>query len=250
VVAPEFDGHLRTAVADVQAADGRSLNSSEQFIALTADKHLTAERLRAAGVPAPAGLVIEGDQEKLPTDFEYPAVLKPLDGAGSQHTLLVNGPADEPVPYPWRRRLERFHPGRPASVAVLCGPRSYAPLPPCWQNLASDGRFTYRGGGAILEPHYADRAANIALKALESLPPANGYVGVDLVLGTPTDGSGDVVIEVNPRLTTSYVGLRAMVHDNIAAMMLAAAGGASLLQVAASGAPIEFTAEGAVWLRR
>jgi tyramine---L-glutamate ligase len=199
--------------------------------------------------PAPAGMVIESDDEKLPIDFEYPAVLKPLAGAGSQHTLLVNGPADEPAPYPWRRRLERFHPGRAVSVAVLCGAESYTPLPACWQNLSTDGRFSYRGGGVIAEDHLSERAERLALQAFKALPPANGYVGVDLVLGSATDGSEDVVIEINPRLTTSYAGLRAMLRENIAAMMLRAVRGEPL-QFTKTDAPVEFSADGAVWLRR
>jgi predicted ATP-grasp superfamily ATP-dependent carboligase len=39
------------------------------------------------------------------------------------------------------------------------------------------------------------------------------------------DGSSDVVIEVNPRLTTSYVGLRAIAEDNLAEVMIINAAG-------------------------
>jgi predicted ATP-grasp superfamily ATP-dependent carboligase len=48
-----------------------------------------------------------------------------------------------------------------------------------------------------------------------------GYLGVDLVLGP--NASTDKVIEINPRLTTSYVGLRAAIESdkNLAAAMLA-----------------------------
>ncbi|RIK76010.1 MAG: hypothetical protein DCC67_14425, partial [Planctomycetota bacterium] len=118
VIAPEFDGILQQAVQRAARAGGRSLNAADEFIQLAADKHATAERLRSAGVAAPHGRVLEADVDKLPTDFEYPAVLKPLDGAGSQHLLLVGGPRDEPPPYPWRRRLERRHAGRAASASV------------------------------------------------------------------------------------------------------------------------------------
>ncbi|MCA1852170.1 MAG: ATP-grasp domain-containing protein, partial [Beggiatoa sp.] len=43
-----------------------------------------------------------------------------------------------------------------------------------------------------------------------------GYVGVDLIL-TP---SGPIVVEVNPRLTTAYVGLVEALEINIAAAIL------------------------------
>jgi predicted ATP-grasp superfamily ATP-dependent carboligase len=52
------------------------------------------------------------------------------------------------------------------------------------------------------------------------MPPSRGFVGVDLVLGHASDGSEDVVIEINPRVTTSYVGLRRALEQNLAELML------------------------------
>jgi hypothetical protein len=49
-----------------------------------------------------------------------------------------------------------------------------------------------------------------------------------LVLGEPEDGSGDVAIEINPRLTTSYLGLRQLARFNFAAMLLAIATGSPM----------------------
>jgi len=248
VVAPEFDGILQQTVQRVGELGGRALNASYDFIALTSDKHLTAERLREAGVPAPLGRVLDEDQPKLPVDFEYPAVLKPLQGAGSQHTLLVGGPGDEPPPYPWHRRIERFHAGRPASVAVLCGPAGRLPLPACWQHLSLDSRFTYRGGALIREAALAERATALALRSLDALPPALGYIGVDQVLGQAPDGEDDVVIEINPRLTTSYVGLRRAVAQNLSHAMLDLAVGRPA-EITLRDAAIEFSADGTVWTR-
>jgi predicted ATP-grasp superfamily ATP-dependent carboligase len=243
IVAPEFDGILRSTVTAARNANGRLLNATDDFIALASDKHRTAERLRASGVPAPAGQILEADEEKLPLDFAYPGVLKPRDGAGSQHTLLVSGPGDEPAPYPWQRRLERFCPGRAASVGVLCGDAGMFPLPPCWQHLSADERFTYRGGSTIQEGHLAQRARSLALHALTALPPAHGYVGVDIVLGAAPNGGEDSVIEVNPRVTTSYVGLRAIVEQNLAESMLQVARGEGPT-ISASDRAVEFSASG------
>ena len=246
VVAPEFDGILGCTVARVNAAGGRSLNASDEFIAITANKQRTIDRLQAAVLPVPGGIVIEADDPKLPKDFQYPGVLKPVIGAGSQHMLLVEGPGDEPPPYPWQRRLERFYAGRSASVAVICGEAGVHPLPPCWQHLSNDGRFAYRGGSLIRQAPLAQRAEALALQSLAAMPPAHGYVGVDLVLGDAADGSGDVVVEVNPRLTTSYVGLRAAVNENLAQAMINAARGGTCSFSLRSDA-VEFSADGRVW---
>jgi len=248
VVAPEFDGILRKRVAQVRTVGGRALNASDEFIAVASDKHASAARWIAAGVPVPEGRLIAADDPKLPADFQYPAVLKPIDGAGSQHTLLVHGHTDEPPPYPWQRRLEEYRPGRAASVAVICGAGVRQALPPCWQHQSTDGRFTYRGGALIREPVLAERATSLALRSLEAMPPALGYVGVDLVLGEAPDGSDDVAIEVNPRLTTSYVGLRAVMKQNLAQAMLSAAAGDGM-QLSAADFGVEFSADGGVWLK-
>src|SRR5690606_21127135 len=93
-------------------------------------------------------------------------------------------------------------------------------LPACRQHLSDDGRFRYLGGSLPLPPSLHARAARLAQQALDALPAAIGYVGVDLVLGAADDGSRDVVIEVNPRLTTSYLGLRDAVKINLAELIL------------------------------
>jgi tyramine---L-glutamate ligase len=72
---------------------------------------------------------------------------------------------------------------------------------------------------------WPSRAQSLALAACRSLPGAHGYLGVDLVLGEAASGEEDYVIEINPRLTTSYVGLRRLARENLAGAMLAACAG-------------------------
>ena len=119
-------------------------------------------------------------------------------------------------------------------------------LPPCWQRLSADGRFSYRGGAVIREKELANRATALAAQALAAMPPALGYVGVDLVLGDDPDGADDVVIEINPRLTTSYVGLRRAVVENLAGAMIHVGDGREVTLTIRDEA-IEFNAAGAVW---
>jgi predicted ATP-grasp superfamily ATP-dependent carboligase len=187
---------------------------------------------------------VQGD-ELLPADFSYPAVIKPAHGAGSQDTYMVSGPHDSPPAYAWPRRLEQYVPGLAASVAVLCGPAGSVPLAPCKQRISDDGRLRYLGGELPLAPGLAERAIDLAKRAFAALPQTVGYAGVDLVLGRDPNGEEDYVIEINPRLTTSYVGLRAAAESNLAKAMLLVADG-NAWQVAFSNRPIEFDASGNV----
>jgi predicted ATP-grasp superfamily ATP-dependent carboligase len=67
----------------------------------------------------------------------------------------------------------------------------------------------------------AAAAGEAAARACASIPGLRGYVGVDLVL----TNAGPVLIEVNPRLTTAYLGVRASINENVAALALAACDG-------------------------
>ena len=80
-----------------------------------------------------------------------------------------------------------------------------------------------------------------------------GYFGIDMVLGDDADGSRDAVIEVNPRFTTSYVGLRAAANVNLVAAMLHLADGADLDTLTAmmgtigfDGRPLTFQSDGSI----
>jgi predicted ATP-grasp superfamily ATP-dependent carboligase len=227
IIAPEIDDALLTRCREVEAAGGRLLGPSVEFVEVASDKHATAERLRAAGVPTTTGIWLRpGDA--IPPDFPLPAVSKPCRGAGSlgvrqietQRELAAVGRDINQA-----SRLEQFVPGLPASVAVLSGPGGIATLPACRQRLSDDGRFHYLGGELPLVPVLDRRARLLAESAVRALGRPRGYVGVDLVLGAAEDGSRDAVIEVNPRLTASYVGLRRASPKNLARAMLDVAAG-------------------------
>ncbi|HUY91619.1 MAG TPA: ATP-grasp domain-containing protein [Pirellulales bacterium] len=224
VIAPEIGGALAERCRRVAAVGGRLLGPQRSLVELASDKHATAEFLDAAGVPVPRGILFQAGAA-WPREFRYPAVWKPRDGAGSHGVVYVSN-SDAPLlaPDDSPGRLERFCPGLPTSVAFLCGPGGLRlALPACRQRISDDGRFRYLGGNLPLSPELALRAAIVADRAVSVLPGAFGYLGIDLVLGESADGADDVVIEINPRLTTSYIGLRAAVEQNLAGAMLSVA---------------------------
>jgi predicted ATP-grasp superfamily ATP-dependent carboligase len=249
VVAPDFDRILERTTQRVEAAGGQSLNASREFITLASNKQRTAERLQLAGVPTPRGVVIAEGETALPANFSYPAVLKPLDGAGSQDLCVVASHRDEPPPYAWERRLEEFKPGRAASVSAICSESATTMLPACSQRLSDDSHLIYLGGALVSEPALAERASQLAEGALAAMPAARGFVGVDLVLGSGAHGEDDAVIEINPRVTTSYVGLRQAVDQNLAQLLLKAVNGEPI-EITVRNPNIEFAADGATWVNR
>ncbi len=224
LIAPEFDGQLTRLSRTVELAGGRLFSPHADFIELASDKWRTNRRLGSRGVKVPNSLALPAEAG-LPERFTYPAVLKPRAGAGSLGVQLVTEATAPQLGKHERWCLEEFCPGTAASVSVLCGPAGSLLLPPCRQLQPTDGRFEYLGGSYPLPGQLHERARRLAGQAVAALPATTGYIGLDIVLGPPEDGSRDVVIEVNPRLTTSYLLLRQAAKSNIAAALLATAQG-------------------------
>jgi predicted ATP-grasp superfamily ATP-dependent carboligase len=243
VIAPECDGLLEQRCRWVEAEGGRLLGPSAAAVARTGDKLRLARHLRERGVATPACQPWPG------ATLPPPVVLKPRFGAGSQATFRVDRAADLPACAAAARAegetgallVQARAEGTAVSVAFLVGPGGLWPLPPAWQHLSNDGRYRYLGGRLPLPPALAERAVHLGRQAIEAVPGLRGYVGVDLVLGAP-----DQVIEINPRLTTSYVGLRQLARANLAEAMLAAVQGRPLPALTWQDGPVSFTPAGRV----
>jgi predicted ATP-grasp superfamily ATP-dependent carboligase len=246
-VAPETAGCLAQLIDAVRRAGGRSLASSSETIELAGDKFRMAGWLRQRGVAAPQSVLLEPGGA-VPRDFCYPAIVKPRDGAGAIGVYRIDSVSDSKrlLPEAAERVLEPYYPGTAASVAVLCGPQGVVPLEPCTQCVFDDrGVFEYRGGSLPLLAELACRARHLARNASACLPDALGYVGVDLVLGNRPSGADDVVIEINPRVTTSYVALRRVCRTNLIAAMIDVAEGRTV-ELQFEQRPLEFDVSGRV----
>lgn len=215
VVAPEFDDILATRAERALEEGCRLLGPSPEAIRLTADKLRLGELWRSRGLATPETLPLEPGR----CPFAFPVVVKPRDGAGAMATFRVENSQDfEGIEHVWQGDLvvQPFvGEGRAASVAFLVGPGETAALAPASQDIVirPGGSMHYRGGRVPFPLPPA--ALELAARAVACVPGLRGYVGVDLALGDEP-----AVIEINPRLTTSYVGLRRLARFNVMQAML------------------------------
>jgi predicted ATP-grasp superfamily ATP-dependent carboligase len=205
LIAPETGGTLADRSRTIASAGGRGLGSSPGAIALTGDKLRLGRHLAQRGIATPACQQVT-PRLGLPAHFPYPAVLKPIDGAGSQDTYLVRA-ADacpEPALSLEAAMLQPLIPGVAHSASFLIGPEGRAWLIAAGrQHIAiREDRFVYCGGTVPVVP---GGVADGPRRAVESIPGLCGYVGVDYLWDEPTRQA--TVLEINPRPTTSYVGL-------------------------------------------
>jgi hypothetical protein len=243
VVAPEFDRILETRCRWAVEAGATLLGPSPQAVALTADKLALARHLERNGVPTPETILAA---HAAPA-FSPPHVIKLRHGAGSQEMMVfTEGARSDDIILATagigEMVLQPLIAGLPASVAFLIGPRRTHALPPAEQFVSVQGNFRYLGGQARLPASFAERAVRVARRAVDAVPGLAGYVGVDVVLGHAVDQ----VIEINPRLTTSYIGLRALTADNLMEILLRLVRGESVAKPRWRPGGVRWTADGTI----
>ena len=249
VIAPETDDVLRnrrmmfdgTLITSRAKTWPTFIGPKMPTVLLCTDKLALSEYLRSQGIASPKTLELAtiafnppaaaGPSMSVDLLIELPIVIKPRDGAGSQDTFLVR--SDDEFADVWQRlqvddRIKKFIsqplvPGKALSVALLIAEDGSIRelLPVAEQHLSNDGRLRYLGGRipADISAQSAIAVQRLAEQACRAVPGLTGYVGCDIVL--PDDRPLEpVLIEINPRLTTSYLGYRLLTDDNIPVRLL------------------------------
>jgi predicted ATP-grasp superfamily ATP-dependent carboligase len=217
-IAPETGGVLARLSTEVLAHDRILLGSRPDALAVAASKLATIRRLEQAGV----GVVPTFPVASAPLESAASWVVKPDDGVGCLDARCVSRDALRvalanntlPAGYVAQPYIE----GMAASLSLICRQGS------AWLLSCNRQRVGLHGGEFQLEGVVVNGIARavaefevLAERIASALPGLWGYVGVDLIMAP----DGPLVLEVNPRLTTSYVGLRAALAVNPAALVLA-----------------------------
>lgn len=217
-IAPESGGILSRICELAVEAGRRLLASDPQSVRLTSSKLATARHLSKAGIPSvPTAPLRNGENFRKASAW----VVKPDDGAGAANTLLfdaagkldgwmVSNPNSDMI-------LQPYVSGPATSLSLLCRDGA-AWLLTCNEQLIEIAGNEFRYRGFIVGGREARRAEYqpIASAVAAAIPGLWGYVGVDLIDGP----DGPVVLEINPRLTTSYAGLRDAAGVNPASLVL------------------------------
>lgn len=217
VVAPETGGVL-ASLCDV-VPPLRWIGCDAESIRLSSSKRATLDRLHSHGVTTPWAFIDD------PSVNAW--VVKPDDGAGSVDTHRHTRRAEAQADLAQRRRatatLEPWVDGEAMSLSLLVGTGSTAELLAVnRQQVVVDplGSVSLEGVEINLPIDAARRAAlaRIGNAVCSAIPGLAGIVGIDLVWHATR---GPVVIEVNPRVTSAYVGLAASLGRQLAAEVMA-----------------------------
>lgn len=227
VIAPESDGLLEARCRLVSDCGGCFVGATAAAIALCGDKLALSRHLQQHGVPTIPAKPCRFDElaRDLTASGPPPAfVVKPRHGAGSVDTFRVMNrddfaaaatafatADDEPIVQP-------FVPGVPLSITAIVTAERVELFPVCRQRITGTTPLHYAGGSVPTAVGDRDAIFDLARRTLEAVPGLSGYVGIDLIASE--DLAGPVVVEINPRLTSSYHGYRRLAETNLAERIL------------------------------
>lgn len=221
VIAPD---HLLSKYTFLLEQATHNLGCGFMAVALCANKVSSGKILAENGVPVP-GPAATGTR-----------VIKPIRGCGSQGVRLT---ADS---FGKEEFAQEYVVGENYSVSMVinrvigdaCAYFSGKPPVVLAVNrqemaLGQDGTFQYLGGETPVHPDRETEIIETAVKAATVLG-CQGYCGVDVVVGDKV-----WVVDVNPRITTSIVGIAACMDEEIAEILISASKGDGPASVHFSG---------------
>jgi len=233
VIAPETGGVLSSVVKLVEQTGVESLNCSANVIKKVSDKAVFYNLMRRRVLPLPETILFSETDDldvvkKVIRDrLNFPLIIKPSNGVSCCGLSVVRnedqlaGAVDK-----IKRESSSEHflvqdliIGAAASVSLLSTGDDVVAISLNRQEVkleTSEAPSSYCGGWVPFDNPLQAEAFEVARKLIKAFPGLRGYIGVDFVLKE----NETVVVDVNPRLTTSYVGLRRVVNFNPAQAIL------------------------------
>ncbi|MDB4743476.1 ATP-grasp domain-containing protein [Planctomicrobium sp.] len=212
-IAPEYQGRAYNMQLEVLQNECSSLNSLPSAIRLCSDKLEFFRHLQEHNI---ATIPTFSSFEKL-SNSQY-VVAKQRDGVGSmsvEKMLFKNAERHSHKPGSYQLIWQPFVAGETCSVGCFINSKTghLTVLPTARQFLSNDGHFKYEGGEIPAANVDQQAVKEMATQVAHSIEGLHGYFGIDFIVG---EDQKPIVVELNPRITTSYVGYRAMTSQNLA----------------------------------
>jgi len=216
-VAPETGGVLENLARQVKTSGKAMLLSDPDAIALCGNKLETYRRLKVYGLPVVETLPLS---ERSNSSFNT-CVIKPIDGVGCEGSRIIDdlsafqftiNDADAYV-------LQPFIEGQAISLSCLFK-QGRAWLLCCNKQdiVIQDKQFVLRACLVNINHEGHGFYQSLLERVAQALPDLWGYIGIDLI---ETEEQGPLILEINPRLTTSFVGIKQATGINVTEQSLA-----------------------------
>ena len=214
-VAPEMDLELYKVSALVESKAKRLLNSSSQAVAICSNKFLTAQRLKKNGLAVVETHLLDGFSQIIEGGAW---VIKPKDGVGCLNSYFVtsqnefdriNSQIEDKDNY----IIQPYITGEVLSLSCLFK-NGNAWLICCnrQQVAIKQGKFKLEACEVNISNNNRQLYQQIIEKIAQSISGLWGYIGIDII---QPEFDMPLILEINPRLTTSFAGVNKATGVNI-----------------------------------
>ena len=211
-IAPESDAVLEQICKMCEQQNKLLLNTGADAVKLSASKRQTLQVLQTAGINCVPTLPYAS-----PIPFSGQVVIKTDDGIACQNLFIVYSNNHNKQMFDQRYIMQPYIQGQAASLSLLCFDGQALLLATNTQELRRRGQgLELRTCGVNMLSHDWQALEVLAQNIAEAMPGLAAYVGVDLIITEQEV----LVLEINPRLTTSYIGLHRSIGVNPAQLVL------------------------------
>ena len=226
IIAPETNAVLSYLCEIYASYDFILLNSPHRSVALVSDKLKTFNYLQDYNIPQIASYALDhvhdihdGITENIDTKLIAKRVIKPKDGVACENIrVLASNDSIENVLETKDLNNYLVQPyvhGQSASLSLLCWQGECLLLSVNIQTIEEDEN-NFELKQCIVNALERDKFYEFSKNLIKALPELRGYIGVDIIITE----KGVLLVEVNPRLTISYVGLKSAIGINPANLIL------------------------------
>jgi len=231
IVAPETD-HILTDLTQILTKSAVcNLGCNLHAVVITSNKFDTFKSLKNDGILTIETHMLDAVDASYFETLHNGFVVKPIDGAGCENTLYFQCLLDLKEwidtkflqPHQMEKLIvQPYMAGQPASISALFKKGKAWVLSCNVQKISmqvsqsKQMSMEYAGSTVNGLTEFSASFDDLVNKIAKALPDLNGYVGIDVII----HNQHIYVVEINPRITTSYIGLRESLSMNPAALIL------------------------------
>lgn len=199
----------------IDIAECEYVGPSRDLVKLFSDKYSCITKLQELGFKVPKTMKLRRIED-IKRFNNKTHIIKPVDSAGCCGQVVIKSiwEVEKALNYALRYSsrdyviLQEYIEGIPSSISVISNGSDVLLMSLNLQLIHLNNNLEYFGGILPIRK-YVDIAFNLVIDLIRKFRGLKGYFGIDVVLR-----NDDIyIIEINPRLTTSIVGLYRLVND-------------------------------------
>lgn len=212
IIAPESEGVLEQMITELGDENLKLINSDASSVRICSDKLICSQYMRDADIATIP--ILDADELEY---YQGSVIAKKRYGAGCEGLRIFDSGIDAKSyaqdVHQWI--VQPYYEGQHKSLSVLCS-NGDARVLSCNQQILSQDDQPILEACLVNQAEVTEYNEGLAVAVAKCFPGLKAYVGIDFV---EVNGKA-YVVDINPRLSTSYVGLRKVLHQNPAKLCI------------------------------